>query len=391
MEKRTAKKAQVRRYLTAYHHLTDDTALKDLSEVPGLVRKLGCIQFDPLDMVGKNPDLVLQSRLPGYQREDIYQLLYKERKLFDGWDKNMSICSVEDWPFFSRNRRYWDSEYERLSHGIEVARAYLKEHEYASSSDIDLAEKVKWYWGNHRLSKAALEYMCYSGAAVVHHKQGTRRFYALAENCVPPSYLVMNDPNQSEADYCKWLVRRRINGIGILWNRGGDAWLGALNFKSAERNCGFEELIREDALAEISVEDIPYPLYLAKENLPLFDQALSMEPVTGQVRFMAPLDNMLWERKMTEAIFGFDYRWEVYTPADKRKYGYYVLPVLEGERFIGRIEMVTDRSQNTLVVKNYWWEDGIKEKPRLRRYVKTAIKCFSVYNRSEKIHFDCRL
>lgn len=352
-------KKQACRFLILYHHLTEETALHGDGMILNHIRKVGCVQFDPLDVVGKNADLVLQSRCPQYRRGDVEKLLYQERALFDVWDKNMSICTIEDWPYFSRNREHFHPHCLKFSDAIEAISAHLRENEFASSSDFDMDAKVRWYYGPQRLAKAALECMCCAGTAVVHHKKGTRRHYCLAENFIPPHLLAMEDPNRTDEDYHKWIVQRRINSIGLLWNRGGDAWLGLLNFKSPHRNSGFKTLLQEGQIVAVEVEGLRYPLYLSRENVPLLESSLTCPFPQESARILAPLDNLLWDRTLIAELFGFNYRWEVYVPAPKRKYGYYVLPLLCGDRFIGRIEMRVDKAERCLRVESLWWEEGV--------------------------------
>jgi uncharacterized protein YcaQ len=113
------------------------------------------------------------------------------------------------------------------------------------------------------------------------------------------------------------------------------------------------------------VEGVDVPFYLRSQDQPLFDaimvsatpQPLIDQP--AQAAFIAPLDNLMWDRRLVETLFGFEYRWEVYTPQAKRKYGYYVLPVLYGDRFIARVEPVLEKRTRNLVIKNWWWEHGV--------------------------------
>ncbi len=390
MKKIVITRAQARRYLLRHHHLTEDTRLSGADAVVDYVRKVGCIQYDPLDVVGRNPDLVLQARVAGYRKGDIGTLLYGEKRLFDVWDKNMSICAVGDWPYFSRFRERFRPRCEAFAPAIGHITRYLKENGSACSSDFELEERVDWHYGPQRLAKAALECMCYAGLAVVHHKKGTRRYYCLAEDFVPPHLVAADDLNRSDRDYRAWQVLRRINGIGLLWNRGGDAWLGLRDFKSADRAEGFDALLKKKRIVPVETEGLSSPLYLDRENLPLLEACRDEPASDGEVRIMAPLDNMLWDRKLLAGLFDFDYKWEVYVPQSKRKYGYYVLPVLCGERFVGRIEMRTEKSTRTLVVQSFHPEPDVPATTHALA-INKEIRRFENYNLCEKTVRECRL
>ncbi|RAV01284.1 DNA glycosylase AlkZ-like family protein [Paenibacillus sp. YN15] len=382
-------KEQICRYLVRYQHLCDDSALQDGEDIVSYVRKVGCIQYDPLDVVGRNPDLVLQARCRSYRKGDIEALLYGDRVLFDVWDKNMSISTVADWSCFERFRRRfldWCREHQTV---VDEITEYLQWHDSACSSDFAHDEKVSWHYGPQRLAKAALEAMCYAGLAVVHHKKGTRRYYALAETHIPEQYFTMAPPYRTEAEYFKWGVLRRINAVGLLWNRPSDAWLGINGLKSGERNQAFHTLLDEGAIAEISVDGIKQPLYIAAENLDMLQAAAAQAPdTTGCARILAPLDNLLWDRKLIADLFGFEYKWEVYTPVPQRKYGYYVLPVLCGHQLAARLELATDLKSKTLLVNRIWLEDGMNSTDVADRIL-AGIDVFREYNRCTAAEMRC--
>ncbi len=377
-------KQQIRNYLVAYHHLSDEWALKNMEDIVAYIGKVGCIQYDPLDVVGKNPDLVLQSRYGSYRKGDIDRYLYSDRTLFDVWDKNMSICATSEWPYFEKHRKQYLKWCHEHKETIDKITGYLRTNDFACSSDFDFEEKVGWHYGPQRLAKAALECMCYAGLAVVHHKKGTRRYYCLADRFVPQQYFTMCNPNKTDEEYFKWVVLRRINSIGALWNKQSDAWLGINGFKSEHRNRAFEALLNTGEISEIKVEGIKDPLYIAAENLERLQETMNIPVKNKYARMLAPLDNILWDRKLIAALFGFEYKWEVYTPAAERKYGYYVLPVLCDGKFIGRIEMQTDKKSKTLVVKSFWAEDNSRLSTYKRKII-GGINAFAKYNLCDQV------
>ncbi len=383
-------KQQICKYLVAYHHLSDDMSLDNIDGIVDYIRKVGCIQYDPLDVVGRNPDLVLQSRCIDYRKSDLEKYLYVDRVLFDVWDKNMSICSVSDWPYFERFRkRYlpWCNERKEV---IDEIIEYLENNEFACSSDFKFEQKVAWHYGPQRLAKAAVECMCYAGRVVVHHKKGARRYYGLAEKLIPKEYLTMENPNKTDEEYFKWVVLRRINGVGILWNRPSDAWLGIDGLKSKQRSKAFETLCNEGEITEIIVDGIDHFLYMATKNLELLETVKNSRIDTACIRILAPLDNLLWDRRLINELFNFEYKWEVYTPATQRKYGYYVLPMLCNDKFIGRVEMETDKKNSKLIVKEIWFEDE-NYSSLYRDNIVSGINSFKEYNLTDNLEIRCSI
>nr|WP_238600749.1 crosslink repair DNA glycosylase YcaQ family protein [Metasolibacillus meyeri] len=170
-----------------------------------------------------------------------------------------------------------------------------------------------------------------------------------------------------------------------MWNRASDAWLNIWGLKAAQRNEIFQQLLHEARILAVSVHETKDLLYCLAEDLPLIE-AVQQNPVpTQRCELIAPLDNLLWDRKLINALFDFNYTWEIYTPASKRKFGYYVLPVLYGESFIGRAEIIAERKTKTLIVKNIWYENGIKLTPPLRKALEDCIQRFAVFNGCETI------
>ena len=167
-------KEQARCFLLIHHNLINPRSLKGKDGILQYVNKVGCIQYDPLDKVGYNPYLVLQSRIKDFKPEILAKLLYDDRKLIDGWDKNMAIYSTDDWPFFSRfrrdaYRRYGD-ESRPINEILSRVRDELAERGPLSSIDLKFDAKVDWSWAPTRAARAALESMYFWGELIIHHK-----------------------------------------------------------------------------------------------------------------------------------------------------------------------------------------------------------------------------
>ena len=316
-----------------------------------VVRSRQSVQFDPLDVVGLNMDLVMQSRIPGYHPQSLRDALYQRFQLMDGFDKNLCIYPVEDYPCFARMRRQgagWWGQNEAIRAAMNQALEMIDARGPLCSDDLPFRDKVRWPWGNAPVSRAVLETLWAEGRLIVCKKKGVRRYFDRIEKYVPREILNAPDPNESEEEFNRWLVLRRISSVGLLWNKGSDAWLGT-NLKQDARKAAFASLIDEGRIEEVEVEGVAAKLYADAETA----EALRRTP-DGRARVIAPLDNFMWDRKLIEALYGFRYRWEVYVPAEKREYGYYVLPVLRGGRFIARFE-----PEKSGKVKAWWWEEGV--------------------------------
>ena len=356
------------------------------------VRQAGCIQYDPVDVCGRNAELTLQSRVKGFTKQMLESLLYRDRLLVDYADKELSIWPSEDWPFFApyrqRSREHGKS-FARIPELEKEALAYIRANGPVSSDTLPIEGTVFWhssmhwsgYW--HRESPAArsvLEQLYTDGTLLIHHKSGTRKFYDLAEKYLPPKLLSAPDPCPDESAYRAWRIRRRIGAVGLLWNRPSDAWLG-IGMDSAQRSAAFDRLEEEGRILPVRAGSLRFPLYLLSEDLPLMESILAgQEDLRPRLEFLAPLDPMLWDRKLIEAVFGYQYSWEIYTPVSKRRYGYYVLPMLYRDRLVGRIEPKADRNAKILSVQNIWLEPGVRRTKALSARIEKAVQRLAKFN-----------
>lgn len=327
--------------------------------IHAFIKQAGCVQFDPIDVCGKNHELVLQSRVVGFEKKWLYELLYKDRVLMDWFDKNMSICEVEDWPYFTHQR---DRAKKSSRSKVEIDKVsesileYINQNGPVCSADLGYNQKVDWSWAKTSLSRAALDTLYYQGNLVISHKKNTRKYYDLSTRYIKKERLNALNPNSTDKQRYMWHVLRRIGSVGMLHNNASYAFIGINGMKAKERNEAFEALLSDGLIKELVVEGIKKPFYYKSVDNDILQKAIHNEETYERIEFIAPLDNVLWDRKLVEEIFGFSYKWEIYTPIKNRKYGYYVLPILKDDAFIGRIELVRNKKEKYFDIANIWWE-----------------------------------
>ena len=386
-------KEHARRFLLMTQGLFGDYIFEKKAGALAYVRQAGCIQYDPVDSVGKNAELTLQSRVRGFRKKDLYHLLYRDRALVDYFDKELAIFPVEDWPYFRRYRelcRNNGKRFEGLAELEETALAYIRRHGNVSSATLPVEGEIHWHssihwsgnWdGKAKASRSVLEQLYTTGDLVIHHKEGSRKYYDLAEKYIPAEILYADDPLPESYDHMKWRVKRRIGAVGMLWNKNSNAFLGIHDLSTENRNQIFSDLEESGEITKVLVEGIRIPFYILADDFPLLEQACSSAPVSHRCEFLAPLDPFLWDRDLIEKIFGFKYSWEIYTPQDKRKYGYYVLPLLYGDKLIGRIEPVI--RDGKLAVNGLWLEPKIRMTKKLEHALIQRLKKFAKFNECE--------
>ncbi|MBQ4425872.1 MAG: YcaQ family DNA glycosylase [Lachnospiraceae bacterium] len=393
----TITRQQARQFILAKQGLIGAHRFAGKDGAYAFIRQAGCIQFDPVDVCGKNAELTLQSRVKGFRKEMLQALLYEDRLLVDYADKELSIWPAEDWPYFSSYRtrsREMGASFPGLADLEKQALAYIRENGPVSSDTLPIEGEIFWHssmhWsGNwHKNSAAArsvLEQLYTDGVLVIHHKKGSRKYYDLAERHLPPALLSADNPCEDEEAFLAWRVGRRIGAAGLLWDKNSPAYLG-IDLNAEKRRRALNRLEASGRIRAVQVEGIPARfLYLSRDEELLQKILAGQADLRPRMEFLAPLDPLLWDKALIRALWDFQYSWEIYTPADKRNYGYYTLPILFGERFAGRIDTAADRKSGTLRVNGLWWEDGVRQTKKRQAALDQALRRFCRFNDCQKI------
>jgi uncharacterized protein YcaQ len=358
-------RATARRFLAARHMLLPPRSQPaEAASVMRVIDRLGSLQFDPLDVTGRNHDLVLAARIGGYQRAWTDSLLYRDRRLFEAYNKGLSLLPTSELPWY---RVTWDQNLE--AHGAAAFREHaalvdellerIRRDGPLSATDVEPRAAIDWYWRPTNPVRAILEALAEAGILGLARRDGNRRIYDLAERLFPASLLGMRPPEREQRRH-KLLSRYRAHG---LLGRSGSAelWYGIAPVKRVGGAQGgparaelLGELVEAGSLVPVAVDGIKGERYVLADEVDL----LAIPPEAGEpeVALLAPLDPLVWDRDFLRALYDFDYIWEVYVPAARRRWGYYVLPLLFGDRLVGRIEPRMDRRTGILRVVGWWWE-----------------------------------
>ena len=239
-------------------------------------------------------------------------LLYADRALFDYPDKMLSILPVEDWPYFRRFREVsirGGGKFKDLAALETEAKTYIRENGAVTSDSLPIDGSIHWHshihwsgnWvGETNAARAVLEHLYSTGELVIHHKKGTRKYYDLADRHIPDKRTGMRvDPLPDEHEHRKWRVLRRIGAVGMLWNRASDAWLGIWDMKAPQREQAFRELLDENSILEVQVNGFKGSRSIAAPGIPrCWIRSGKTEAFKPRCEFIAPLDCMLWDRKL---------------------------------------------------------------------------------------------
>ena len=351
-----------RRFLVARQMLAPARSLKGgPAAVLEVFRRLGSVQFDPLAVAGRNHDLVLHARVADYDPAWCDRL-YERREIFEAYNKGLSLVPTSEFAWFrgtlSRNAP------RTLAENAEVAKRVLAriradgplsaldfERERGSTSD--------WFGMPTNAVRAVLEAYAVTGVLGLARRDGNRRYYDLLERLVPRDVLARKVPLEEQLLH-KLLSRYRAHGLlGV--SGAGDVFGGLGPAQPDDRWPGYrgrnalrEELVERGDLVPVQVEGMRGKRFVLREEAKLLEAPPSPPP---SVAFAPPFDPIVWDRKLLASLFEFEYVWELFHPPAKRRWGWYVLPILFRDRFVGRIEPRIDRTEGRVQVLNVWWEN----------------------------------
>jgi uncharacterized protein YcaQ len=358
--------AALRRHVIGWQRYATRPRRSGADEVHAEVRRLSCVQLDSISTVERAHRITLGARLGDHPREAVSELLAAGR-LFEFWAHEMCLIAIEDYPLHRalmeemRSGHRWFGDVEARHPGLAAeVTAVIRERGPLGSRHFDgTGPGGMWNW---KPAKVVLEYLHSSGVLVTAGRQGFQRIYELSERVIPRE--VLDAPVPSEAEYRRAFALRAIEGRGALTAAGVREHC-RLRGGVAQLQPHLDALVDECAIRRLEVEDGGPPVYLPAE-------AELVEPTRGSV-LIAPFDNLMWDKPFVERLFGFTPMIEVYKPAPQRVYGYYVLPLVWGDRIVGRADLKTDRKQGELRLLAFHRERGVRASKALDAALDSAL------------------
>jgi uncharacterized protein YcaQ len=332
------------------------------------MRAIEYLQLDPLQIVARSHDLTLHSRVLGYSPGLWETAAYRQRKFFD-WGGWLAVRPMDELPHWRVVMRRELAEGARLramarehAEAIVEMRAILGERGTVRNRDFEMAARTRTQnYRGRKDSALALYYLWRTGEVMTHHRENFERVYALTE-AVAPAHLI-RESDEDEAD--RFLIKKDISFAGLSrMARTQDSYWRGVPFDNLKAVSA--ALLADGELIQVQVEGWKHVHFaLASDRTLLTDLSAGRVPkawkplaatTTDEAVFLAPLDHVS-ARGRAKALFGFDYVWEVYKPEPQRKFGYYALPILWGDRLVGRFDSKLDRTTNTFVILGLWLED----------------------------------
>jgi len=334
-------------------------------DLRAVIDEIGFVQLDSINTVARAHHMILAARRPAYKEKNLKLLMERDRHLFEHWTHDASVIPTE---FF----RHWQLRFERdkaslaarwrnwhkngFEGKIDDILKQISDHGPVTSATVGEDEqRSNGGWWNWHPSKAALEYLWRTGEVSVSGRENFQKIYDLTDRVIPAQHLGQAyDPDET----IDWAARSALDRLGFATS-GEIAAFWDLITPVESKNWCQEAQARGDIIELLveSADGTTRKVFASPQTLETLD-ALPQPP--SRVRILSPFDPALRDRKRAERLFGFVYRIEIFVPEAKRQYGYYVFPVMEGDRLIGRIDMKALRSEDRLHVRAYWPEQGVR-------------------------------
>jgi uncharacterized protein YcaQ len=341
------------------------------------MRAMEYLQLDPLQIIARSQDITLHSRVLDYKPGLWEEVAYQQRQFFDwgGWLATRPMDELPHWRVIMRREREGGPDHDRRIHAMALdhadaiveMRTILRERGIVNNRDFAMASRTRTQsYRGRKDSALALYYLWRTGEVMTHHRENFERVYALAETVAPAHLLSESDDDAAD----RFLLKKEISFAGLSrLNRSADAYFRGVPFSKAKQLC--TALLADGEIMEVRVAGWKALHYaLASDAAVLADLSAGRIPqawtplattTTEEVLFLAPLDPVS-ARGRAKLLFDFDYVWEVYKPEQQRKFGYYTLPILWGDRLVARFDSKLDRAQkdpaNTFIILGFWLEDA---------------------------------
>lgn len=384
-----ASKEDARRFLVVRQFLAP---ARSVAGGPGSVlevlRRLGSIQLDPVEVAGQSHDLVLHARVADYEPAWCDEL-YQRREIVEAYNKGLSLVLASEFARFRVRRSYRAQQV--LDDNADVARRVLERIRAEgplSSRDFEreTGPAKDWFGAPMNAVRAVLEAHARVGQLGTARRDGNHRYYDVPERFLPAEVLA-HDLTLHEQLRHKMLSRYRAHGLVGASGHGEGIFegLGAANPdprlpEFPGRNALREELVELGELVPVEIEGLSGKRYVVRDDVKLFQAPPEPPP---SVAFVSPYDALVWDRKLLASLFDFDYAWELYVPPHKRRWGWYVLPIVFRDRLVGRIEPRIDAADGAVQVLGTWWEHGFEPR-RVEGFVDAMREALGAYLRFAK-------
>ena len=359
---RTVELADARRLAIVKQRLAGPSPRSSPAKVLDVARSIRCVQLDPISVVARSPLLVLRSRLPSFRPAHLERIVYRERSMFEYWAHAASIVLIEDLPIHRYQMRNYpprDKDYGRriagwIEQNAKLRRSILSDLRRRGPlrlKDLTGDAVVDWEstgWTRERNVDQMTRFLLVQGKVMVADRRGLEKWYDLAERVLPD-----DAPTERlrDVDVTRRAAEFSLRALGVATARHITQHFTVDLYPELRKVLdGFE---REGVVERVDVRDdgdaLKGPWFVHREDLPVLEK-IERGGWSPRTTLLSPFDNLIYDRKRARVLFGLDYTMEIYVPKAKRRYGYYAMPLLDGDRFVARVDLAVDRTRDALKI-----------------------------------------
>lgn len=350
-----------------------------------VIKQIGILQIDTIHIVARSQYLVLWSRVGNYPRAWLDDLLEKKH-LIEYWSHAACLIPVEDLPLYQWKMEKWKQDWgdpdSWLGKNLLFAKnllEYIEKNGPVKSSDFKRSDGVKGTWWDWKAEKIALEQLFRTGELMVSRREKFQRIYDIAERVHPfqTDRKVFNHPEVREI-----LTARTIKSLGIAVPK----WIpDYYRLPKSGLLPIIKKLVEQGSIIPVKITGYDEVSYIHSENLQIFEEVLNSTRIARRTTILSPFDPLVWDRNRLKDLFSVDFRLECYLPAGKRKYGYWLLPLLHREKIIGKIDAKADRKNEVMEIYSIFLEDGVEVDSELIKGLKNSFTEFAEWHKTTRI------
>jgi uncharacterized protein YcaQ len=355
-----------------------------------VIKKLGYVQIDTINVIERSHHIVLFTRCPDYKQKYLHVLHAQDKKIFEYWAHAASFIPMKDYRFYIRaiekkpkedswlNR--WINEHRGL---IQKVRKRVERDGPLTASDFaDLADRKRGTWWDWKPAKMALEVLFWQGVLMIKERRNFQRVYDITERVLPKNTNTIKPTIDEEK---KFFITRALGALGIATVKDINSYIGI----GGKLNEWVHKMLKTKEIIEIEINEIKKPYYILSRDIP--ELHTKRKTLSTQVHFLSPFDNSIILRDRTSTLFKFNYSLECYVPKNKRIYGYFCLPILWQNQLVGRIDPKVERQNKILHINNLYFEDKkVISKEFMDAFAQSLLN-FSRFHDCRKIEFNKKI
>ena len=374
---------QVRLLALQSQGLSDHSFGKGKKGALSVIEHIGYVQIDTLSVAARAHHHTLWARLPDYKEIYLNELLEKDRDVFEYWSHAASYLPMCDYRFsLPRKKAYADGKSHWFGQDKKMQKFVLdriKAEGPLQSKDFEYKRNDPGNWYEWKPAKKALEQLFMEGKLMVLRRQGFQKVYDLTERVLPPD---IDTTMPTEKEYVEHLIRKVVGANGIVEEKEISYLRKGL--KEPIKRV-LSKMLKSGELMEVKINDDLKTLYVTTE-----EQLKAIEKIKlkNTIHLLSPFDNLIIQRKRGQRFFDFDYVIECYLPEAKRKYGYFCLPVLYGDRFVGRFDPKADRASKVFHIKQMHFEKNFSPDENFNAGFALKLKAYASFTGCDKVVVD---